>query len=302
MNTYEIITNRITETLEAGTVPWVKPWKGGVEGMPRNFVSTKEYRGINVFLLSATAMAKGFSSPFWVSYKQAASLGGTVRKGEKSFCPVVFYSKLLFDAKDGDRHVNDDGKVESFVLRYTPVFNVEQCEGLKVPDISGAPKFEHEIIAAAQAIVDGMPNRPTIHNDRESGRAYYRIATDTVTVPYLAQFPKAEEYYSTLFHELGHSTGAKHRIDRDFGQRFGDHTYSKEELVAEFTASYLCGIAGIESRTLENSSAYIASWLNVLKDRKNLKWIAGACAQAQKAADYIRGKTADAVFAPKIAA
>lgn len=284
MDVYEIITKRIVESLEHGDIPWRKPWEGGPEGMPRNFMSTKPYRGVNVFLLTCTSIAKGYNSPFWVSYKQAQSLGGHVKAGEKSSCPVVFYKR--FEKEE----VNDDGEHDTYsMLRYTPMWNTDQCEGLSVPNIAGPEKHEHEIIASAERIVDAMPNRPEIRREKESARAFYRPSTDTVTVPLLAQFPKAEEFYSTLFHELGHSTGHQSRVGREFGDNFGDHTYSKEELVAEFSASYLCGVAGIESRTLENSSAYIASWLSVLKDKQTKKWIPWAAGQAQKAADYIQG-------------
>ena len=280
----ELITNRIVESLEKGEVPWQCPWNKGKAGMPRNFLSTKPYRGINVFLLSYTAHCKGFQSPFWISYKQAQQLGGTVRQGEKSASPVVFYSEIA------KKELNAEGERETYaMLRYTPMFNTDQCEGLKVPDLTGGiVKQNHEIIESAQAIIDAMPNRPTL-NVRQSNRAFYRPDSDQVTVPELNQFNHAEEFYSTLFHELGHSTGHQSRIGREFGSSFGDHTYSKEELVAEFTASYLCGIAGIEKRIIENSSAYISSWLTILKDRKQKKWITWAAGQAQKAADYIQG-------------
>jgi Antirestriction protein len=285
MDVYEIITNRIVESLEKGTVPWQCPWQRGKYGQPRNFVSTKPYRGINVFLLGYTSHMKGYQSPFWVSYKQAQQLGGNVRQGEKSASPVVFYSEIE------KKEPNADGEKETFaMLRYTPMFNTDQCEGLNVPDLSGGVKLtEHQIIESAQAIIDNMPNRPEL-NIRRSNRAYYSPDADSVTAPELAQYEIAEQYYSTVFHELGHSTGHKSRLDRDLkSTHFADHTYSKEELVAEFTSSYLCGIAGIEQRTLLNSASYIDAWLTILKDKKQKKWISWAAGQAQKAADYIQG-------------
>jgi antirestriction protein ArdC len=197
---------------------------------------------------------------------------------------VVFYRKI------DKTEPNEDGEIESYrVLRYTPMFNTDQCDGLSVPNLSQGATYEHEHIAAAEKIVDAMPNRPTINRENKSGRAFYRPSVDQVTVPTLAQFPHAEEFYSVLFHELGHSTGHKSRLDREFGSFFDDHTYSKEELVAEFTATYLCAMAGIESRTMENSAAYISSWLTVLKDKQAKKWIPWAAGQAQKAANYIQG-------------
>lgn len=284
MDVYEIITNRIVESLENGTVPWQCPWQRGKYGQPRNFVSTKPYRGINVFLLGYTAHMKGYQSPFWVSYKQAQQLGGNVRQGEKSASPVVFYSEIE------KKELNEDGTKDTFaMLRYTPMFNTDQCEGLNVPDLSGGIKLtEHEIIESAEAIINNMPNRPEL-NIRRSNRAFYSPDADAVTAPELAQYEIAEQYYSTLFHELGHSTGHKSRLDRDLKNHFGSHEYSKEELVAEFTSSYLCGIAGIEQRTLLNSASYIDAWLTILKDKKQKKWITWAAGQAQKAADYIQG-------------
>lgn len=285
MDVYEIVTKKIVDQLEQGVIPWCKPWAGGAAGMPRNFSSTKPYRGVNVFLLSVTAAAAGFSSPFWVTYKQAAELGGNVRKGEKSLTPVVFYKQIEKSQE------NSEGEIEArgySLLRYTSVFNTDQCEGLKVPDLTGAPRHEHQIIEAAQAIVDGMPNRPEI-NVRTSARAFYSPGHDSVTVPELSQFEKAEMFYSTLFHELGHSTGHSSRVGRDLAAgSFGNHEYSKEELVAEFCASYLCGVCGIESRTVNNSAAYISGWLSRLNDKDSRKWVPWAASQAQKAADYIQ--------------
>lgn len=284
MDVYEIITNRIVESLEKGTVPWQCPWQRGKYGQPRNFVSTKPYRGINVFLLSYTAMSRGYMSPFWVSYKQAKDLGGNVKQGEKSSSPVVFYSEIE------KKELNAEGEKETFaMLRYTPMFNTDQCEGLNVPDLTAGIKLtEHEVIESAQAIIDNMPNRPAL-DIRLSNRAFYSPSQDRVTVPELAQYEIAEQYYSTLFHELGHSTGHESRLNREFGTSMADHLYSKEELVAEFTSSYLCGVAGIEQRTLLNSASYIDAWLTILKDKKQKKWVTWAAGQAQKAADYIQG-------------
>jgi antirestriction protein ArdC len=294
MDVYKMITDRVVESLEKGAVPWQKPWSGGTAGIPRNFVSTKAYRGINVFLLSYTSHMKGYQSPFWVSYKQAQSLGGNVRKGEHSPSPVVFYRVIenKMDTSKREGEVSSDDLKSHAMLRYTPMFNTDQCEGLKVPDLSEAPKKEHERIASAQSIIDAMPYAPTI-NVRPSNRAFYSPMSDAVTVPELSQFDNAELYYATLFHELGHSTGHETRLNRDLNNHggHGSHEYSKEELVAEFCASYLCGIAGIENRTLENQTACINGWLTILKDQKQRKWLTWAASQAQKAADYIQGIT-----------
>jgi len=286
MDVYEIVNQRIISALEKGTVPWQCPWKKGEYGIPRNFASTKPYRGINTFLLSMTSITMGYQSPFWVTYKQAQTLGGHVRQGEKSPSIVVFYKPMT--KEEINKETGESEEHDYAVLRYSSVFNTDQCDGLKVPDLSPGEKFQHEVIPNAQAMVDAMPNRPTV-NIKASSKACYSPSQDLVVVPEMSQFAQAEKFYSTLFHELGHSTGHKSRLDRDLKSSFGDHTYSKEELVAEFTASYLCGIAGIEDRTIENSASYLEHWLTVLKDKSARKWVPWAAGQAQKAADYIRG-------------
>jgi antirestriction protein ArdC len=284
MDVYEIVNAKIRESLEKGTVPWQTPWKQGELGLPRNFMTTKPYRGINTFMLAMTQQLGGYTSPFWITYKQAKELGGNVRQGEKSPSLVVFY-KLMEKETVDENGENDTDRWA--MLRYTPVFNTDQCEGLKVPSLIDET-FTHDPIPAAEEIVANMPNRPALHIQR-SNRAFYSPHSDSVTVPEMSQYPTCEQYYSTLFHELGHSTGHKSRLGREFGVSFADHTYSKEELVAEFTASYLCGIAGIEQRTVDNNASYIDHWLTILKDKTAKKWLVWAAANAQKAADYIRG-------------
>ena len=274
MNVYEIITEQIIEKLEKGEIPWNRPWVGSE--YPKNLVSKKEYRGINPFLL----MSGRYTSPYWVSYKQAQDMGGNVKKGEKSTM-VVFWKQI----KVKDR--KDNEAIEKIIpmLRYYRVFNVEQCEGIegKVPALNVNPDFQP--IAACEKTVNDMQNKPTIEH-RES-RAYYRPSTDTVNMPQRESFVNEEFYYSVMFHELGHSTGHKDRLDRkdcNEGQ-FGSETYSKEELVAEMTAAFICGHCQIENKTIDNSAAYIQSWLGKLKNDSKLVVLAAAA--AQKAADYI---------------
>jgi len=283
MNVYEIITEEILKKLESGEVPWLQPWTGG--GYPKNLVSKKEYRGINVFMLSCSR----YTSPYWVSYKQAQELGGNVKKGEKSTI-VVFWKQIR--VKDNDGEVGEDGELSSKTLpflRYYRVFNVEQCEGLddKVPN-AGPANPDFQPIEACESVVDGMPNRPEIQH--QEPRAYYHPKNDFVNMPNKENFDKEEFYYSVLFHELGHSTGHEKRLSRkkqDDWSMFGSEKYSKEELVAEMTAAFLCGHCGIERETIDNSAAYIQNWSKRLKEDK--KMIVLAAAQAQKAADYIRG-------------
>lgn len=271
---YQIITDRVVSMLEAGTVPWRKPWAGGEEA-PRSAVSKKEYRGINHFLLHCA----GYSSPYWMSFKQAQERGGMVRKGEKGM-PVVFW-------KQYEREDQEGNKRNIPVLRYYTVFNVAQIDGLKI-ELPELPRKEHRPIEEAEAIIANMPNPPAmIHGEN---RAFYRPLLDVVNMPAPELFDSPEEYYGTKFHELTHSTGHEKRLNRrpsNEVRHFGDKEYSREELVAEMGAAFMCAACGIERTTLENSAAYIASWLKVL--REDQKAVVIAAAQAQRAADYIRG-------------
>ena len=275
---YEIITEKVLERLKQGEIPWHQPWVGGY---PKNLVSKKEYRGINTFLLGC----QKYSSPYWVSFKQAKELGGSVKAGEKSTM-VVFWKQLPVTEQKEDGEVTE--KSIPF-LRYYRVFNVEQTEGIdpkKIPVSDINPNF-HPILAC-EATIQGMPKRPDIQH-RDS-RAYYNPKEDFVNMPKAESFEKEEFYYCVLFHELGHSTGHEKRLARKkFNEwaPFGSESYSKEELVAEMTAAFLCGHHHIEMQTLENSVSYIQSWLHKLES--DPKVVVLAAAQAQRAADYIRG-------------
>ena len=285
MNAYQIITDKIIAMLEKGTVPWRKPWgQSTLDGAPINLVSQKPYRGINVFLLASS----GYDSPYWLSFNQAKQCGGHVNKGERSSM-IVFWNWI--DKETGKTDSKGQQVVDHIpFLRYYNVFNVNQCdlpEGA-VPSLPDKPAIEP--IAACETIIHDMPDKPAIsHNG--GNRAYYRKTTDSVHMPDRSRFEKQEEYYSTLFHELTHSTGHPSRLNRQTltgNNRFGGENYSREELVAEMGAAFLCGTAGIETQTLDNSGAYIASWLRALKDDNRL--VVVAAAQAQKAADYIQAK------------
>lgn len=271
---YQIITDRVCAMLEAGTIPWRKGWAGS-DVAAASAVSKKEYRGINQFLLRAA----GFASPFWMSFNQAKERGAMIRKGEKGM-PVVFW-------KQYEREEQDGTKRRVPVLRYYTVFNVAQIDGLRMefpePEIK-----EHRPIEEAEAIIANMPNRPAIIHGE--ARAFYRPPLDVVNLPAPGLFDMPEEYYGTAFHELTHSTGHETRLNRRPStepRKFGDPDYAREELVAEMGSAFLCGVCGIERATLENSAAYIANWLQAL--RNDPKAVVIAAAQAQRAADYIRG-------------
>ena len=277
---YQIVTQRIVSLLEQGTIAWQQPWRGGDQA-PQNLISRKPYRGVNLFLLNALQ----YSSPFWVTFKQAQALRGHVKRGEKS-CPVVFWKFLDVE----DQETKENQRIP--LLRYYSVFNVAQCDGVEVPTIE-TPVREHSPIQEAERIVQGMPKRPEIKLGL--AQAFYSPASDFVGMPSAEQFKTGEDYYSTLFHELTHATGHESRLNRkgvagSEGQwsSFGSNPYAKEELVAEMGAAFLCGEAGIVEQTIENSAAYVASWVERLKTDSKL--IVTAAAQAQKASDFILGK------------
>lgn len=273
---YEVVNSRILELLESGTVPWRKTWNVG-SNMPKNIVSKKDYRGVNVFLLACSE----FSSPYWMTYKQCTDLKGHVIKGSKS-TPVIFWKWL--DRKDTE--ATDTGAVSGKIpmLRFYNVFNLEQTEGIE-PPVTTETINTFTPIEKAEQIIAGMPLRPEIKHG--GNRASYSPMLDYVKLPVQSSFELPEEYYSTAFHELSHATGHESRVGRKGVTEtsyFGSHEYSKEELVAEMGAAFLCGHAGIEN-TLENSAAYLAGWLKALKNDKTL--LIHAAALAQKASDYI---------------
>ena len=280
MKVYEIITDRIMKKLEEGTIPWRMPWNARA-GLPKNLVSRKEYRGINVFLTGS----QGYESPYWLTYKQAKELGGNVREGQKG-TPIVYCDTFKKEV------VGKDGEVEeremSF-LRYYTVFNVAQVDGIEAPT-SGVVERPFNPINECEKIVADMPHPPELKVGIGS-RAFYRSSEDTVYMPRAELFVSDEEYYSTLFHELVHATAHETRLNRRPSterRSFGDEAYSKEELVAEMGASFLCATAGIEDATLDNSAAYIQGWLKALMDDKKLVILAAAA--AQRATDYILSK------------
>ena len=277
---YDLINNKIMELLESGTVPWRKTWNA-VSNQPKNLISKKEYRGINVFMLACMP----YSCPYWLTFKQASDKGGHVRKGEKS-TPVIFWKwldKKEAGSDDADT-VSVNGKMP--MLRYYSVFNLEQIKGIEPPPTAETIINTFTPIERAEHIIAGMPLRPDIHYG--GNQPAYSPVLDYVKMPVRESFESPEEYYSTMFHELTHSTGHAKRVGRKGitePSYFGSHEYSKCELVAEMGAAFLCGHAGIEQRTIENSAAYIQGWLNSLKG--NQKWLVQAAAAAQKASDFI---------------
>jgi len=283
---YEMVTEKIITQLENGIIPWRRTWSAG--GLPKNAVTKKEYRGMNMFLLG------DYACPFWGSFKQINDLGGSVLKGEKSSL-CVFWK--LFDVED---ELDENGKPKKIpMLRYYNVWNISQTTLADDPRFSFDTE-KNDKIAEAEWIIANMPNRPSLEKKFE--KAFYNTVFDCVNVPDIKYFKDADSYYSIMFHELAHSTGHKSRLDRETvteAAAFGSETYSKEELVAEMGSAFISASCGIVNSTLENSAAYIGNWLHKLKDDKRM--IVFAAAAAQKAADYILGKNQEEAKAEEVA-
>lgn len=272
VDVYALVTQLIIEQLKNGIIPWQKPWTG--KGLPQNMVTKRPYRGINVWLLSSL----NYPTNYYLSFKQVKEMGGSVKKGEKSHL-VIFWKWL-------DHTDEETGEtVKTPLLRYYTVFNVDQCTGIE----EWIPKIEerlNEPIELCESIVSKMPQLPKIQF--KESEAYYHPLEDYVNMPKQKTFVDSESYYTTLFHELIHSTGHFKRLNRKEVMqtaRYGGDLYSVEELVAEIGACYLTSYAGIAKDQFKNNVAYIAGWLEVLRDDK--RFIVYACAQAQKAADFI---------------
>lgn len=277
---YQLAADQIIAQLEAGTVPWRKPWVS--QGLPKNLISQKEYRGMNVFLLLLQQKA----SPWWLTVKQANTLGGHVMKGEKG---TAICKYATYDRKRKNEETGEEGTSRAGYWKTYYVFNVAQCN----PELAEAlglnkPVAPVEDLPAAQAIWDGYSDKPKLV---DAGAAFYRPSEDLIGMPVRGAFKEQREYYSTLFHEMVHSTGSLKRLSREGitnGDGFGGDKYSAEELIAEFGASMLCGVVGIAPDVVENSAAYIKTWLEKLKASDNKKMLMQSISAAQKACDHIR--------------
>ena len=281
---YKDVTARILAELEAGAAPWVKPWSAtATTNVAHNACTARPYSGCNVVLLWMACQAHGWTLPRFLTFKQAAELGGSVRKGEHG--TKVYFVKRL-EVKDRDASEKDATRSLMMLREYT-VFNVAQCENLpeKIANWGQKPKVRNHdsrdqwadqfLAATAADIREGH------------GEAYYVPSRHFISLPSFPSFKNADNFYSTAFHELGHWTGAKHRLDRGEGMRgrFGDRAYAAEELVAELSAAFLCAEFSFDGEL--RHAGYIANWIALLK--ADSRAFVSAASKAQAAADYLRG-------------
>lgn len=271
---YEMVTDRIIEQLEKGYIPWQKPWTGVHDGA-YNRISNKPYSLLNQMLLSKTGE--------YASFKQWTELGGHIRKGEKA--EIVTFWKIQQIEEENE----DAEKIikQLPLLRYYNVFHISQVEGVEPKSID---LNELQPIEEAERIKTEYMQREHIKIlEKVTDKAFYSPSLDYIQVPCKEQYQNIEEFYSTLFHEMTHSTGHKNRLDREDVKDcmyFGSENYSKEELCAELGSAFLINKLGIaSSKSFNNSTAYIQSWLRVLKNDK--KFIISASSRAEKAVKYI---------------
>lgn len=285
---YQLVTDRIVQALEAGTIPWHKTWSGGAE-CAQNYMTKRPYHGINAILTNLSP----YDTPYFLTFKQAQSLGGNVRKGAKSL-PIVFWKVYFTDGNnkpisEEEASTKKDAK-KRFVLRYFSIFNIEDIEGI----IFEYPKVSTQNIVplvSGEKIVRCMSQAPKI-NVAYRSQAFYSPKKDEVYMPEMGQFETGEDYYSTLYHELIHATGHASRLCRPEVMdhiRFGTNPYAKEELVAEMGAAFLCQQTGMSSPKLfTNQAAYIAGWVRQFESDK--RFVIQAATKARQAVEFILGQ------------
>lgn len=278
---YDKITAHILAELEAGVRPWTKPWSvHGASSLPLRHTG-EPYRGINILLLWAEALARGYTAPTWMTFRQALALGGHVRKGERG--ATLVYAGQLSGQPEEASDEDHPGPGRRFLRAYT-VFNLAQIEDLPPSPAPVARSDGPSRIAAADAVFAAAG----VEIRHGGDQAFYLPSRDYVQMPVRSAFPDAEAYYATLSHEVVHWTGHPMRLDRTFGsQRWGDDGYAVEELVAELGAAFLCASLGISLTPRSEHADYLGHWLKVL--RADSRAIITAAAHAQRAVDVLVG-------------
>ena len=282
-NLYDEITARIIGELEAGRLPWVQPWgSSGVAAplsMPRNAATGRGYSGINVLILWGAVVARGYSCQSWLTFRQALSLGGSVRKGERGTTVVYADRFVPEDEKRRARAMGEDAHAIPFLKRFT-VFSVDQCDGLPEDLVTAPPPVPEGLILPE---VEGLIRASGADLRLGGERAFYSPALDYIQVPRPEAYFEPINWHRTALHELGHWSGHASRLGRDLSGGFGSKKYAQEELVAEMTAAFTCATLGI-TPTVRHAD-YMGSWLEAL--REDNKAVVRAASAASKAADYL---------------
>lgn len=284
MSIYDLVTSRILARMEQGVVPWHKTW---TTGLPKSLASGREYRGINLLLLSASE----YSSGYWLTYREALRLGGHVRRGERA-TPVVYWKWRTPEEREklrAERGIADPAPCVPFS---SAVFNLDQVEG--VPPPADAPTTpESNRLAPAEQLIGAIPQPPEIRHCITQDPAYLP-GEDRIVLPHLSQFNSAHEYYATLFHELMHATGHPKRLNRfSSSEVLSRRDYSFEELVAELGAAFLGAIVRLENpRVEELQTGYLAGWMKAFRDDSQV--LLRAASAAQRGVDFLRGLHRDA--------
>jgi antirestriction protein ArdC len=278
---YQEITDKIIRELEQGRVPWVQPWAGAPVplGLPKNATTGRPYSGINILILWMSCTERGFSGQTWLTFRQALKIGAHVRKGERG--TAVVYADRFIPHRERTRaaEAGDEPDAIPFLKRFT-VFNADQCEDLPAAIAPTAePLADNLILPQAEALI-----RATGADIRVGGnRAFYVPSADYIQVPPPAAFFEPINFHRTICHELGHWSGAEHRLNRDLSGDFGSSSYAREELVAEMAGAFLCAALSIVPEV--RHADYLANWLDVL--REDNRAIIRAASAASKAADYL---------------
>jgi antirestriction protein ArdC len=284
-NLYDDITDKIIADLEAGCVPWVQPWGMGATtaplAMPVNATTGRPYSGINVLLLWGAVISGGFSAQSWLTFRQALSLGGCVRKGERGTTVVYADRFVPEEEKRRAREVGEDANAIPFLKRFT-VFNTDQCDNLPENVATAAPPVPSGLI---DANVQSLIAASGIDFRIGGKRAYYDPAHDYVQVPPPQAYFESIDWHRTALHELGHATGHRTRLDRDLSGSFGSKGYAFEELVAEISAAFSCASLGVVPSV--RHADYVGSWLEIL--REDNRAVVRAASKAGKATDWLLG-------------
>jgi len=271
---YRIVCDRLIQEMDRGNIPWRKPWSAPLS--PQNYVSKRPYQGVNHVLLSCEVARRG--CPYFASLKQIRHLGGRVLDWEFKKSSIVTFWRWV--------EIKDDEEEDQAIpfLRYYRIWNLAQTEGIEW----SPPKTQTiDPINECERIVEGYRGGPAIITDG-GNRCYYSPINDSIHVPDRNQFSNGVAFYSSLFHEMIHSTGHKRRLNRQLSHDHESTSYAVEELIAETGSAFLLGVAGIEEpANLENNAAYLRSWMQFIADHPQR--VVSAFSKAQKAADWVLG-------------